>query len=161
MNELSPADFARSRDFILEHGRVLERRVFEHLFGGTGAEPVHAALAAYRNPDGGFGHALEPDARVSASQPLFAEFALRTLALADVDRIDDAKALLAFLEEATTDDGGVPPLFANARSAARAAHWSEPDPRASLATTGMSAGGLRNLGVAHPWLERATQFCVA
>jgi hypothetical protein len=160
MKKLSSADFARSRDFILEHGRVLERRVFERLFEGAGAEPVHAALAAYRNPDGGFGHALEPDARVSASQPLFAEFALRTLALAEVDRIDDPAALLAFLEKASTPEGGVPPLFASARSAARAAHWTEPSPAPWLATTGMIAGQLRRLGVAHPWVDGATQFCV-
>ena len=158
--KLSRPDFERSRAFLHEHARVLERRVFERLFESGGVEPVHAALAAYRNSDGGFGHALEPDARVAASQPLFAEFALRTLALAEADAIEEPAALCAFLEKATTAEGGVPSLFANARSAARAAHWTEPDPRASLAATGMIAGTLRRFGVAHPWLERATQFCV-
>jgi len=161
MNRLSAADFARSREFLYEQGRVLERRSFERVFENGSSEPVHCALAAHRNADGGFGHALEPDARAAASQPLFAEFALRTLALADGGAVADPDALCGFLESATTAEGGVPPLLASARAAARAGHWSEPDPRASLATTGMLAGHLRRAGVAHPWVERATQFCVA
>ncbi len=160
MRKLPRPDFERSRAFLCEHGRVLECRVFERLFESGSVEAVHAALAAYRNPDGGFGHALEPDARVAASQPLFAEFALRTLALADADRVEGAGVLFSFLEKATTGEGGVPSLFASARSAARAAHWTEPDPRASLAATGVIAGTLRGFGLAHPWLDRATQFCV-
>lgn len=160
MSKLSAPDFERSRAFLWEHGRVLEQRVFERLFAAGGAEPVHAALAAYRNPDGGFGHALEPDARTSASQPLFAEFALRTLWLAEIDAVEDAASLLGFLEKASTYEGGVPSLLASARAAARAGHWTEPDPRAALATTAMIAGSLRQLGIRHPWVERATRFCV-
>ena len=37
------------------------------------------AVAAYRNPDGGFGHALEPDGRCPGSQALAIDFALRVL----------------------------------------------------------------------------------
>ena len=39
------------------------------LFADGSAEPVLEALRGYRNGDGGFGHALEPDLRCPTSQP--------------------------------------------------------------------------------------------
>ena len=62
---------------------MLERRRFERLFRGGGPQPVRDAVAAYRNPDGGFGHALEPDGRCPGSQPLAIAFALSVLDEAD------------------------------------------------------------------------------
>src|SRR5262249_44348145 len=41
--------------------------------------PRPGAVAAYRNADGGFGHALEPDTRCPGSQPLAIAFALSVL----------------------------------------------------------------------------------
>jgi hypothetical protein len=46
---------------------------------------VLAALAAYQNPDGGLGNALEPDLRGPASQPEPVEVAFRVL-----DELDPA-----------------------------------------------------------------------
>ena len=65
--------------FLAASGRVLDRRRFERLFAGGPAGYVRDAVAAYRNPDGGFGHALEPDGRCPGSQPLAIQFALETL----------------------------------------------------------------------------------
>jgi hypothetical protein len=62
-------DFDAAADFLAASARVLDRRVFERLFSGGAAAPVRDAVAAYRNADGGFGHALEPDCRAAASQP--------------------------------------------------------------------------------------------
>ena len=56
-----------AKTFLATQARVLDRRRFERLFAGGGARPVRDAVAAYRNPDGGFGHALEPDGRTPAS----------------------------------------------------------------------------------------------
>src|ERR1700722_3872305 len=75
-------DFDRAADFLAARGRLLDRRVFERLFRGGAAEPVRDAGAAYRNADGGFGHALEPDCRASASQPAAVEMGLRIMDLA-------------------------------------------------------------------------------
>ena len=73
---LAHASFERAADFLWSYGRVLERRRFVGQFsedaiaagiplpGAPQAAPadgVLAALHAYRNHDGGFGHALEPD----------------------------------------------------------------------------------------------------
>ena len=41
-------------------------------------QPVRDAVAAYRNPDGGFGQALEPDGRCPGSQPPAVALALRS-----------------------------------------------------------------------------------
>src|SRR6202043_1141958 len=41
-----------------------------------------AAVPPYRNADGGFGHALEPDCRAAASQPAAVEMGLRIMDLA-------------------------------------------------------------------------------
>ena len=62
-------DFDAAAGFLTAGARVLDRRVFQRLFSGGAAEPVRDAVAAYRNADGGFGHALEPDLRTPASQP--------------------------------------------------------------------------------------------
>ena len=49
-------DVDAARTFIYANGRLLEQRVFAALFEGRAASAVVAALAAYRNTDGGFGH---------------------------------------------------------------------------------------------------------
>jgi hypothetical protein len=43
-----------ARGFMAGHARLLDRRRFELLFDGADAEPVVAALSAYRNADGGW-----------------------------------------------------------------------------------------------------------
>ena len=71
-------DIGKAVQFLAASARVVDRRRYERLFeGGDGAPPVRDAVAAYRNPDGGFGHALEPDGRAPASQPAAVELALR------------------------------------------------------------------------------------
>jgi hypothetical protein len=64
--------------------RLLDCRRFELLFEGADAEPVLDAVRAYRYPDGGYGHGLEPDLGAPESQPAAAfhafEARLRPLA---------------------------------------------------------------------------------
>src|SRR5580698_9306292 len=91
-------DFDAAAAFLAGHARVVDRRLFQRLFaggaagsagldgsvgsGGSGGS-VRDAVAAYRNSDGGFGFALEPDCRAAASQPAAVEMALRLMDLAD------------------------------------------------------------------------------
>lgn len=70
---------SRAEQFVWLTARVLEQRRFAYHFLGGGADPVETALAAHRNEDEGYGHALEPDLRGPVSQPLHTAHALRVL----------------------------------------------------------------------------------
>lgn len=157
----------RAERFVQTHGRLLERHLFARLFRGGPLEPVLAALAAYRNPDGGYGHGLEPDKRDPASQPVDAEMFLRTLDLAGAleGGADDGRVgptldgLLGWLER-VAPDGALPFAFPSVRAHPHAPWWAVPDdPPPSLNPTAAVAGLLRRAGVRHPWLERSDAFC--
>src|SRR6266702_614961 len=72
-------DIHAAAAFIAASARVLDRRRFQRLFENGPATAVRDAVAAYRNEDGGFGHALEPDCRAPGSQPAAADMARRIL----------------------------------------------------------------------------------
>jgi hypothetical protein len=76
---MSTADFSAATAFIAANARILDWRRFQRLFQDGPAAPVRDAVAAYRNDDGGFGHALEPDGRAPGSQPAATEMALRIM----------------------------------------------------------------------------------
>src|SRR5262249_44475117 len=71
-------DIQAAEQFLAANARVLEWRLFERLFRGGEAGVVRDAVAAYRNPDGGVGHALEPDGRSPRRPPPALDFALPT-----------------------------------------------------------------------------------
>jgi len=152
----------RAAEFMEAHARLLERRRFDAAFRGGATEDVVGAVLAYRNPDGGFGQALEPDLRVASSQPIFVHFALSALRDAGATVLPAAERTCAFLASAADEDGAVPYALPDAMEHARAAHWNGPfalEPSLH-ATTGILAG-LYALGVEHEWLARATTWCVS
>jgi len=141
--------------------RVLERLRFEHLFRAGPREPVLSALAAYRNRDGGYGHAIEPDFRGPVSQPLGALSALGVLDELAACQAPHVDGLLEHLAEISAADGGVPNVLPNAAAYPRAPWW-QPSP---VPTSGclLPTAGLAGLAykhrLRHPWLERATDYC--
>jgi hypothetical protein len=145
--------------FVWRTGRLLDRHRFVHLFLDGDREPVLAALAAYQNPDGGFGNALEPDLRGPDSQTEPVEVAFWVLD--EVDAMDDPMVARAcdWLVTASTAEGGVPFVLPSALEYPRAPWWqTEPDPPAGLVPTAAIAGLLHRHRVAHPWLEGAIAF---
>jgi hypothetical protein len=149
-------DVAAAEKFLAASARVLERRRYEHLFRGGGAEPVRAAILAYRNPDGGFGHALEPDGRCPGSQSLATDFALHTLL--DTGAWDSELALAAcdWLAKTAPPEGGTV-FVAPSIEAWPHAPWLDPaDQSASLICTALLAGTMHAGGVSHPWVDGAT-----
>jgi len=62
-----PMAHAAAENFIWSAARLVERHRYSMLFADGPAEPVVETLRGYRNPDGGFGHALEPDLRCPGS----------------------------------------------------------------------------------------------
>jgi len=149
-------DLDAAERFLAAHARVLDRRRFERLFRGGPPEPVRDAVAAYANPDGGFGHALEPDGRTPGSQPAAIALALRTLDEADAWDDDLAAGALHWLEDNAPAEGGAGFVVASVEGWPHAPWW-QPSEGMSLAMTGPIAGTLLARGVRHAWLDRAAE----
>jgi hypothetical protein len=151
---------ASARRFLLLEARLLERRWAEAKFDGADALAVRIALDAYRNPDGGFGHGLEPDKLCPSSQPLDTAFALEVL----VDVGCTEELLLAplcdFLAGVSGPSGLVPILTAEAELYPRARHWSQIDVEPAFNPTAGIAGALHALDVQNSWLDDATATCL-
>src|ERR1700722_17410532 len=76
---LSPASFAKAKDFILTTGRPLDRARFRFHFEQGSARDVITELAKFQNPDGGFVSYLESDSRWTGSSPNGTRVALKIL----------------------------------------------------------------------------------
>jgi len=162
---MNTPDFNAAAAFVAANARVLDRRRFQRLFQGGPAAPVRDAVAAYRNDDGGFGHALEPDCRAPGSQPAAAEMALRVLDEADAWDQDLVQGACDWLTAVAPAEGGAAFVEANPQALGDWPHapWWVPEEGpahsrpASLIATGMIAGTLHARGVRHPWLDGATE----
>ena len=66
-------------DFIAANARLLDRRRAELAVDAGDPAAALTVLAGYRNADGGFAWALEPDLRAPASQPVAALHAFEVL----------------------------------------------------------------------------------
>jgi len=155
-----PSDtLAAGRAFLEREGRLVERRLAATLFDGAPAAGVIDALRGYRNPDGGFGHGLEPDKRCPDSLPIDVESAFEIMLVAGA--VDEAMVLYAcdWLAEVAAPDGAVPLSFPVIEAHPRAEHWSEWTYVPGLNPTAGLAGRLHRMGVDHPWLDRATEWC--
>jgi len=159
MDTTKTPDFDAAANFMAAHARVLDRRVFQRLFQGGGPGPVRDAVAAYRNDDGGFGHALEPDVRTAASQPAAVEMALRLMDLTGAWDESLVRAAIDWLAAIAPGEGGAAFVEPSVASGPHAPWWVPDDAHpASLIQTGQIAGTLHARSFAHPWLTRATEL---
>ena len=62
--------FDKARTFIYRNARPLDLARWQYHFENGSRDAVLTALATYQNEDGGFGHALEPDAWNPNSTPI-------------------------------------------------------------------------------------------
>ena len=162
---LPPTPSARSPLFRAEHfvwltARVLEQHRFAHHFRGAAADPVETALDAYRNEDGGYGHALEPDLRGPVSQPLHTAHALRVLDAVARCAGQRVERVCRYLTSVSTADGALPAIHPSQRDYPTAPFVTVvDDPPSDLLATGPVVGVLHRNEVWHAWLFRATDFC--
>jgi hypothetical protein len=149
-------DLEAAETFILANARVLERHRLAALRGGS-AEPVLTALCAYRNPDGGFGHALEPDVRAPESEPVGTFAALEVLE--EVGALDDEMVASAatWVGSIAAADGGLP-FVMPALERAPHAPWMVPVDGGSQMTYAIAAL-LHEAESGEPWLKRGTEWC--
>ncbi|WP_329248890.1 hypothetical protein [Streptomyces canus] len=156
---------AHSPLFRAEHhvwltARVLEQRLFAYHFLNAGPDPVETALEAYRNADGGYGHALEPDLRGPVSQPLHTGHALRVLDAVGRCGGQRVERVCRYLTSVSTPDGALPAVAPAQRGYPTAPFLPVVDgPQSDLLTTGPVVGLLHRNDVWHAWLFRATDFC--
>ncbi|WP_067807431.1 hypothetical protein [Actinomadura formosensis] len=157
----------RASDFMAMHARPLDRRRFELLTGDGDRDALPAALNAYRNPDGGYGHGLEPDLRSRTSQPGPALHAFEVFEELAPVTAPEAVALCDWLESVTLPDGGIPFALPIPDPAGCAPFWTGADPEvSSLQITAVVAAMAQRVAVhdgavaRHPWLDRATRYCL-
>ncbi|MFE1880062.1 hypothetical protein [Streptomyces diastatochromogenes] len=162
----------RAEQFVWLTARVLEQRLFAYHFLNGAADPVEAALDAYRNEDGGYGHALEPDLRGPVSQPLHTGHALRVLDAVGRCGGQRVERVCRYLTSVSTADGALPAIHPSQRGYPVAPFvpvvdapppasktLGRGDPHGSLLATGPVVGLLHRNEVWHAWLFRATDFC--
>ena len=155
---MNTPDFSAAAAFVAANARVLDRRRFQRLFEDGPAAPVRDAVAAYRNDDGGFGHALEPDCRAPGSQPAAVALALRMMDETEAWDEDLVRGACDWLAAVAPAEGGAAFVEATLAGWAHAPWWvPEEGHPASLVATGMIAGTLHARGVSHPWLDGATE----
>ncbi|MFD3486355.1 hypothetical protein [Streptomyces sp. NPDC058665] len=161
-------DLTGATAFMTTHARLLDRRRFELLRGTGTPAAVVTALDAYRNGDGGYGYALEPDLRSALSQPVGALFAFEVFEECGPAVFSRTTQLCDWLDSISLPDGGLPfalPMT-GADAAGSAPFWAGADPDvSSLHMTSELAAAAHRVGLHdpavrdHPWLARATGFC--
>lgn len=98
---LSRAAYERAVHYLRHEARPLEKALYEFHFENGSRTTVLAALVPYQNPDGGFGHALEPDLRAPASSVIATITALDVLRQIGADEdTPGLPAALAYLMDA-------------------------------------------------------------
>lgn len=159
-------DVEKADSFIVTHARLIERRRVAVLFEREEPAGLLAALAAYRNADGGFGWGLEADLRAPSSQPAGALHAFELLEEAAPARSPMGAELCDWLQTATLPGGGLPFSLAGAATPGTARWWAGADPHVpSLHITSAVAGHAHRVAwhdpavAAHPWLARVTDWC--
>lgn len=159
-------DLTRASAFMTTHARLVDRRRFDLIAGRGRVGGVLSAVAAYRNPDGGFGWALEPDLRSPESQPAGALHAFEVFDEIGPDTSGLATQLCDWLASITLPDGGVPFALPVADATGSAPFWAQADPsQSSLHLTAAVAEMAHRVARHdpavrdHEWLARATDYC--
>ena len=152
-----PIDLHAASQFIEANARLLERHLAGVLLDGDAPALALAALAAYQNADGGFGHALEPDIRCPGSQPAATLAGLEVLAEVRASTDPMVQQAADWVAGVANPDGGVPTVLPSAEGHPRAP-WMQPSPDSGFLTFAIAAR-LWQLEVTHRWLERGTDWC--
>ena len=152
-------DTRAARRFVTLHARLIDRRRMD-----GDRTLIHSAVAAYRNPDGGFGY-LEPDLPDPGSQPITALAALEVLHEIDAAPDDPLMAGLAgWLEAVTRPDGGLDFVLPFDTDAIPHAPWMTPPAERTSSlhmTAAVTAAAHRagmGAGPGRAWLDRASAF---
>ena len=79
MDMLTVDAFEKAKKFIFTCARSLEQHIFSYYFEDGTVAAIFAALTAFQNADGGFGHGLESDLQLPDSSVLATSVGLQVL----------------------------------------------------------------------------------
>lgn len=159
-----PIDRAAAEEFIWSTARLLDRHRYAFLFADGPADAVIESLRGYRNPDGGFGNALEPDLRCPSSQPAPSLHALEILNEAGASGHDLARGARSWIVSIAEPNAGVRFALPGYESYPHAPWWTDagestPSSEAGSFLTFGFAAALHDAGVTDDdWLARATEW---
>jgi hypothetical protein len=121
---LSAARFAAAREFVRETGRPLDAALLALALGEGAPDDALAALVAFQNADGGFGHGLEPDMASPASTAIATSIGLRLLTRLETPaRRPTVVAAIEWLGGALDHEAGVWPIIGRDIDLAPHAPW--------------------------------------
>jgi len=89
VRKLTPHGFRRAVAYVKTRARPLERALYRYHFEEGSEDAAIDELLRFRNTDGGFGHALEPDVRTPSSSALATGIALRLITELDCPEGDE------------------------------------------------------------------------
>ncbi len=129
--------------YLYLEARLLERRMFELVFGNGTTEDFLLALRAYMNVDGGFGNGIEPDLRTPVSNAISAETALCLIDIADVHDGTIVREVAHWANRALNQNGWISHPEKDIKAYPHQIWWEEPDDKRILSISGL----LKKLGV--------------
>jgi hypothetical protein len=156
---MAVVDVQAAKTFIFANARLLERHRLAALVDGAPPDDVIATLRAYRNRDGGFGHALEPDVRTPSSEPASTLHALEVLAEVGVLEGNLVDGAAKWIAEIAKPDGGISFVLQDSAHFPHAP-WMVDDGEASFLTFALAAR-LWEAQLDNEWRERASEWCWA
>ncbi len=142
--------------FVYANARLLDRRRLEHLTATASADAVLGALTPYQNPDGGFGHALEPDMRGPGNEPSATMLALETILELDVTAHPMIDAAANWIAATASPEGTLPQMSATGGTYPHAPFI---EPGGPTFLTFALVGALWRTETRNAWLDRATNWC--
>ncbi|MGA0600452.1 hypothetical protein ACO2Q3_07065 [Caulobacter sp. KR2-114] len=116
--------FAAAQAFMHAQADPLELALWRLSFEGGERQPVLDALAPFQNPDGGFGHGLEPDLSTPASSAIATSVGLRHLRRAGAPAAHPMVAGALRWLAANIEDGVWPIIDARVDDAPHAPWWA-------------------------------------
>lgn len=151
----------RAARFLYANARLVDRAVFAVRFSRAEPDRLVRAVVAYRNADGGFGHALEADLRTPASQPLHTEVALWLLCEGGTRQPELAAQACEYLARVANDACELPAFVDGALDYPAASHWQDGyGSQPNIDRVYSVAAALHWHGAQHEWLTKATQACL-
>ena len=149
-------DRGAAENFVWSAARLVDRHRYALLFEQGPTEAVVEALRGYRNPDGGFGHALEPDLRCPSSQPVATLYGLEILDEAQAAHGELARDARAWIATIAEPDGGIPQVLPGFEAYPHSP-WMELAP-GSMLTLALAAVLHASQISDDAWLARATDW---